>query len=169
MGGTGFVAAERYYDQGFADLERTRLWPHVWQMACRLEEIPAPGDYVEYTICDQSILLVRVDEQTIRAYFNACRHRATELAKGTGTFHDGRIICPFHGWRWDLDGTNSFVFGAHAFDQRLLEPGELCLRQARVDTLGRLRVDQPGSRGAAAVGGARSHSRACSIRSVWPT
>ena len=136
VGGGGFVAAERYYDQGFADLERTRLWPHVWQMACRLEEIPAPGDYVEYTICDQSILLVRVDPQTIRAYFNACRHRATELAKGTGTFKDGRIICPFHGWRWDLDGTNSFVFGAHAFDQRLLEPGELCLRQARVELWG---------------------------------
>ena len=97
---------------------------------------PAPGDYVEYTICDQSILLVRVDDWTIRAYFNACRHRATELAKGTGTFRDGRIICPFHGWRWDLDGRNSFVFGAHAFDPELLTPDELCLRQARVELWG---------------------------------
>ncbi len=95
-----------------------------------------PGDYVEYTICDQSILVVRVDEQTVRAYFNACRHRATELAKGTGAFRDGRIICPFHGWRWDLEGRSSFVYGAHAFDRELLAPEELCLRQARVELWG---------------------------------
>jgi phenylpropionate dioxygenase-like ring-hydroxylating dioxygenase large terminal subunit len=131
-----FVPAERYYDPTFAALERTRLWPRVWQMACRLEEIPSPGDYVEYTICDQSILLVRVDEETIKGYHNACRHRATELAKGTGTFRGGRIVCPFHGWRWNLDGKNSFVYGSHAFDQGLLAPDELCLREARVETWG---------------------------------
>jgi len=136
MGRADFVPAERYYDPGFADLERTRLWPHVWQMACRLEEIPEPGDYVEYAICDQSLLVVRVDDGTVRAYFNACRHRATELAKGAGSFRDGRIICPFHGWRWDLEGRNAFVYGAHAFDQDLLTPEELCLRQARVEMWG---------------------------------
>jgi phenylpropionate dioxygenase-like ring-hydroxylating dioxygenase large terminal subunit len=131
-----FVAAERYVDPAFAALERERLWPRVWQMACRLEEIPSPGDYIEYVICDQSLLVVRVDADTVKAYFNACRHRATELATGTGTFRDGRIICPFHGWRWDLDGDNTFVYGPHAFDPELLAPEALCLRQARVDTWG---------------------------------
>ena len=46
----GFVPVERYYDPRFAALERDHLWPRVWQMACRLEEIPSAGDYVEYTI-----------------------------------------------------------------------------------------------------------------------
>ena len=36
---------ERYFDQAFYDLEAEQLWPRVWQMACRLEEIPDPGDY----------------------------------------------------------------------------------------------------------------------------
>ena len=136
MGRPDFVPAERYYDRTFADLERDRLWPRVWQMACRLEEIPAVGDYVEYTICDQSLLVVRVDDQTVRAYFNACRHRATELAKGTGSFAGGRIICPFHGWRWDLEGRNSFVYGAHAFDQALLEPEDVVPQAGPVDLWG---------------------------------
>ena len=30
-----------------------------WQVACREEEVPEPGDFVEYTIGDQSILVVR--------------------------------------------------------------------------------------------------------------
>ncbi len=131
-----FVPAERYYDPEFARLERAHLWPRVWQMACRLEEIPAPGDFVEYSICDQSILVVRVDESTIGAYQNACRHRATQLATGSGSFDKGRIICPFHGWRWNLEGENTFVYGPHAFDAALLAPEELCLRQVRVDTWG---------------------------------
>ncbi len=38
------IPAKRYYDKDF-ELERKYLWPHVWQMACRLEEIPALGDF----------------------------------------------------------------------------------------------------------------------------
>ncbi len=128
-----FVAAERYYDPAFATLENQRLWPRAWQMACRLEEIPAPGDFVEYTVADQSVLLVRVDEDQVKGYLNACRHRATQLATGAGTFDRGRIVCPFHGWSWNLGGENTFVYGAHTFDPALLTPEELCLREARVE------------------------------------
>jgi len=42
------VPRERYYDREFYELEKQYLWPRVWQMACRLEEIPRPGDWVEY-------------------------------------------------------------------------------------------------------------------------
>jgi hypothetical protein len=54
-----WIDRERYYDRTFFELERDKLWTSVWQMACRLEEIPDVGDYVEYTICDQSVLIVR--------------------------------------------------------------------------------------------------------------
>jgi len=42
------IPVERYYDQEFYDLEVKYLWPKVWQMAARLEEIPNIGDWVEY-------------------------------------------------------------------------------------------------------------------------
>ncbi len=131
-----FVPAGRYLDPSFAELERQHLWPRVWQMACRLEELPDTGDYVEYTIGDQSVLVVRVDSESVNAYLNACRHRATELAKGAGAFPGGRITCPFHGWGWNLDGTSAFVYGAHAFDPALVTAEELCLRQAQVEAWG---------------------------------
>ena len=34
------IPKERYYDPDFYALEAEQLWPRVWQMACRLEEIP---------------------------------------------------------------------------------------------------------------------------------
>jgi phenylpropionate dioxygenase-like ring-hydroxylating dioxygenase large terminal subunit len=130
------VPANRYYDAEFARLEHDRLWTRTWQMACRLEEIPAPGDFVEYTIGDQSVVVVRVDPDTIRAYQNVCRHRGTQLAIGTGSFGSGQIVCPFHGWRWNLDGTNSFVYGAEGFDPEATQRADLCLPQAQVGTWG---------------------------------
>ena len=71
-----------------------RLWPRVWQVACREEEIPNAGDFLEYTIGDQSILVVRSDHEDIKAYFNACPHRGTRLASGVGSFATSQIRCP---------------------------------------------------------------------------
>ena len=34
------IPAQRYYSEEFFELEKEHLWPKVWQMACRLEEIP---------------------------------------------------------------------------------------------------------------------------------
>jgi len=48
------VATERYTSPAVARREHERLWKRVWQMACRAEDIPDPGDFVEYTIGDQS-------------------------------------------------------------------------------------------------------------------
>jgi phenylpropionate dioxygenase-like ring-hydroxylating dioxygenase large terminal subunit len=130
------VPAPRYFDPTFATLENERLWSRAWQMACRLEEIPSPGDFVEYVIGDQSLIVVRVDADTIRAYNNVCRHRGTELAKGSGSFRGGQIVCPFHGWRWNLDGSNSFVYGAQCFASDVTAKSDLCLPQANVGTWG---------------------------------
>ena len=57
------IPKQRYYDPDFYALENEMFWPRVWQMACRLEEIPKPGDFVEYEILDESIIVVRVDSE----------------------------------------------------------------------------------------------------------
>jgi hypothetical protein len=44
------VPVSRYATQAFHDLEMRNLWPKVWQMACRAEEIPNVGDYTTYEI-----------------------------------------------------------------------------------------------------------------------
>src|SRR5262249_23164174 len=100
----GFVPKERYTSREFVDLEMERLWPRVWQVACREEQIPEVGDYLEYTIGDQSILIVRSAPDAITASYNTCLHRGTRLGAGTGHFENGTIQCRFHAWRYALDG-----------------------------------------------------------------
>jgi phenylpropionate dioxygenase-like ring-hydroxylating dioxygenase large terminal subunit len=130
------VRRERYFNREFFEMEKELLWPRVWQMACRLEEIPDPGDFVEYEICDQSIIVVRQEDMSVKAFYNACRHRATELCKGSGRAPGGQIKCPFHGWRWNLDGTPSFLYGQDGFAEECLQPADIKLQECRVETWG---------------------------------
>src|SRR5215472_12951394 len=67
------IPAERYFDPDFYRLEVERLWPRVWQMACRLEEIPQQHDFVEYEFLDQSVVVLRTEDMGVRAFENACR------------------------------------------------------------------------------------------------
>ncbi len=133
-----WIPKQRYLDRQFFDAERERLWPRVWQMACRLEEIPAVGDYVEYKISDLSVLLVRhgPGANDIKAFHNVCPHRATQLALGSGTFRGRQIVCPFHGWRWNIDGTSSLVYGAESFRPSCVTDSELALHECLVDSWG---------------------------------
>jgi phenylpropionate dioxygenase-like ring-hydroxylating dioxygenase large terminal subunit len=103
QGGPLTVPIARYRDRHYHDLEMKELWPKVWQMACRVEEIPTVGDYTIYEIGNYSILIVNTSEG-IRAHHNVCRHRGRQLCDFPG--HASNFICPFHGFAWNLDGTS---------------------------------------------------------------
>ena len=120
------IPADRYRTRAFAELEAEQLWMKTWQMACRLDQLRSPGSYVVYDILDQSVVVVRVDEDHVKAYHNVCPHRATALAVGAGRYQLGQITCPFHGWKWNLDGKNT-----HVPDMEEFKGG--CMANADVD------------------------------------
>jgi Rieske 2Fe-2S family protein len=127
--------AERYHDPGFFALEAEQLWSRTWQMACRLEEIPEPGDVTTYDILDQSVIVVRDDDGEVRAFENTCRHRGVRLLDGPGTV-DERITCPFHGWCYGRDGTNVRLPMRRGFARRNVERGDIDLVPVRCETWG---------------------------------
>jgi len=133
VGEDDVVPRARYTSAEFATLEFERLWARVWQVACREEEIAEVGEFSEYLIGDQSILVVRSEPDTIRAFHNTCLHRGTRLADGTGRFESACIRCRYHAWRYDLDGRLVEVVDAHEFDPF---PADTCLKKVRVDRWG---------------------------------
>jgi phenylpropionate dioxygenase-like ring-hydroxylating dioxygenase large terminal subunit len=127
------VSADHYISDKYLAREKQRLWPRVWQVACREEEIAAPGDFVTYEIADESILLVRTRQRSIAAYHNVCSHRGRRLAQGCG--HAVRFRCAYHGWTFDLDGKNVFVQDRQDWDGGLDEE-RVDLQRVRVETWG---------------------------------
>ena len=116
-------------------MEAELLWPRVWQMACRLEEIPQPGDFVEYVILDQSIIVVRADDMEVQGVPQRVRHRAVKLVEDSGTCASG-FICPFHGWCFGLDGANTYVHQPDLFAEDNVDSTTTSLVSVRCELWG---------------------------------
>ena len=98
------ISFENYTSPDFAQAEYEKLWSKVWQWACHVDHIPQPGDYFVYDIGDLSALIVRTENGEIKAYFNSCMHRGTQLKQPGTCGFSKELRCPFHGWTWSLEG-----------------------------------------------------------------
>jgi nitrite reductase/ring-hydroxylating ferredoxin subunit len=100
----GDVPISRYIGRQYFETEMRKLWPNVWQWACREENVSTPGDYVVYDIGPYSLIVVRDESGDIRAYYNSCLHRGTKLKPSPSEGWSPSFTCQFHGWRWSLAG-----------------------------------------------------------------
>jgi phenylpropionate dioxygenase-like ring-hydroxylating dioxygenase large terminal subunit len=91
-----------YTDPSILDLEREHLFRKEWFCIGRLEEVPNPGDYMTFQLCDESLVAVRGEDDKVRVLSNVCRHRGALLAEGCG--NKRRLVCPYHQWSYDLEG-----------------------------------------------------------------
>jgi phenylpropionate dioxygenase-like ring-hydroxylating dioxygenase large terminal subunit len=128
--GTEDIPRDVFFSKEYHELEVEKLWKKVWQWACREEEIPSVGDYEVYDIADLSVIVVRAAPDKIRAFYNSCLHRGAQLNVGGG--NEKKISCPFHGWKWNLDGTLAHIPCKWDFDH--VEDEAFRLPELRVAT-----------------------------------
>jgi phenylpropionate dioxygenase-like ring-hydroxylating dioxygenase large terminal subunit len=132
-----FVPLDAYVSPKYVELERQKLWPKTWLLACREAEVEAVGQYVTFDIGLESILIVRSDESTVRAFYNVCQHRGRRLKDDYCGMTGKQVVCNFHGWRYRLDGELLHIVsaddwvGCSSFD-----PADLGLKPVKIDTWG---------------------------------
>jgi choline monooxygenase len=98
------IPAAWYTDPRVLDLELRTVFRRSWQVAARVEELAAPGDYITCELPGgEPIVVVRGADGALRAFFNVCRHHAAAVATAPrGSAQQFR--CPYHGWTYALDG-----------------------------------------------------------------
>jgi phenylpropionate dioxygenase-like ring-hydroxylating dioxygenase large terminal subunit len=129
------VPASRYTSPEFAAREMQLMWPRVWVVACSVDHVADPGDYFEYRIGQYSVLLVRGDDGSLRAFQNVCRHRGNVICEGAGGGLT-ELRCVYHRWSWDLQGRLREVPSRKGFGT--LRNDDFPLLPAQVGTWGRL-------------------------------
>ncbi|HEY3928140.1 MAG TPA: aromatic ring-hydroxylating dioxygenase subunit alpha [Candidatus Koribacter sp.] len=93
-----------YTDPAYFQREMEAIHFDMWLCAGRAHQIPNPGDYFVRRVANASVIIVRDEQGTIRAFHNVCRHRGTQLCKQeSGTFN-GSIQCGYHAWTYKLNG-----------------------------------------------------------------
>jgi Rieske 2Fe-2S family protein len=85
--------------------EQERFFAGSWTCVGREGDLEATGDQRAVRVGGAGVLLVRGTDGRARAFANTCRHRGHELL-GVGEQATRRtVLCPYHAWTYDLDGS----------------------------------------------------------------
>jgi choline monooxygenase len=98
------IPGGRYTRQDFFELELEHVFRRSWLLVGHVDELPEPGSYKLFDkLLRAPILLVRGQDDRVRAFFNTCRHRGAPVVKD----RSGRcsvLRCQYHSWAYDLTG-----------------------------------------------------------------
>ena len=95
------VPVDRYREPARAERERAALFARSPRPIAASTSIER-GACVPVDLPGASLILTRGDDGALAAMANACRHRATRLIDRACTVK--ALVCPYHGWTYDLRG-----------------------------------------------------------------
>jgi phenylpropionate dioxygenase-like ring-hydroxylating dioxygenase large terminal subunit len=93
-----------FTSEAFYAHEVERVFKRAWNLVCRVEEVPKPGDYMTVEAVGEPLIIIRDEDDRLHAFANACQHRGARLLDGTGNCKRA-ILCPYHGWAFGPDGS----------------------------------------------------------------
>ncbi|HLY54698.1 MAG TPA: aromatic ring-hydroxylating dioxygenase subunit alpha [Stellaceae bacterium] len=127
------ITGDRYYSREFAQREWDHMWTKIWHVAGRVKQLEEPGDYLVHDFMNESVIVVKQDDGSLRAFHNVCRHRGQRLVWDSSWAQN--FTCPYHGWVWGRDGVLKDLPDPDDFPQG--NPcGKRALKELRCDTWG---------------------------------
>ena len=100
--GTSFEQ-EFYTSEAVFAADMERIVSRKWLVAGHISRIPEKGDYFLFRVGNEQIIVIRENEESVRAFFNVCRHRGSTICSAESG-NAARLICPYHAWTFGLDG-----------------------------------------------------------------
>ena len=113
-----------YFDPEFLEAEKRAFLRAAPQVVCHESEIREPGEWRTLEYLGESVIVIRGDDDQVRAFANVCRHRGSRLVDGAGGCAKV-LTCPYHAWSYARDGR--LVGVPHRNEYPGLEPGKLGL------------------------------------------
>lgn len=98
------MPGELFGRQDVFDTDVDVFFHQHWILVGVTADVPEPGDVSTVDMGKASVIIVRDDDENIRTYRNICRHRGARL-KAAGKSTVGMLVCPYHQWSYDLDGS----------------------------------------------------------------
>lgn len=101
----GFSLEQDFYTSNDVhEAEWKSIFKKHWLYAGNTAQISKPGDYFLYHLQNDSIIIIRSNNNEVHALYNTCRHRGSAICSDDAG-HAAKLICPYHQWVYDKDGT----------------------------------------------------------------
>ena len=102
MSSTYTLPANYYTDSNQYEIDKEKIFYKTWQYVGHISSLPCPNSFFTAQIADESLVITRDEKHQLYAFYNVCRHRAHQLASGSGQC--SKFVCPYHAWSYSLDG-----------------------------------------------------------------
>lgn len=99
-----------YTSSEIYEKEKELIFSNSWQYICNLDYFKNEGDYFLTEIAENPIIVIK-EKDTLKGYYNVCKHRAGPLALKNGNCK--LFKCKYHGWTYNLSGD---LIGTPEFD-----------------------------------------------------
>ncbi|KIL34447.1 (2Fe-2S)-binding protein [Cohnella kolymensis] len=112
--------------------ENRKVFARAWQFVGHVSQLQQAGQFITCEVAGEPIIVVRGDDGELRAFYNVCPHRATQLESQ----EDGKkkiLQCTYHGWTFKLNGQLHQAPNFKQSPESFCE-GDTCLRGIRVET-----------------------------------
>ena len=97
------VHRDVYLDPVLFELERERIFARAWNYLCHESQLPCSGDYLTADIAGSPVIVIRGEDDHIRALHNRCAHRGAKVL-GNRQGNAKVLTCSYHGWSYTTDG-----------------------------------------------------------------
>lgn len=97
------LANQAYADPALFAFEREHVMARTWTAIAFERELPEPGFALPVDLMGLPLLILRNRAGQLSVFHNVCSHRGMLLVREPGVA-DGSLRCPYHSWRYDLDG-----------------------------------------------------------------
>ena len=94
-----------YSNPALLKLEMSEIFLTHWQIVGHISNVSKAGDYITFDLGAERAFVVRGDDGVLRAFHNLCRHRGSRVVTGATGHCKNAMVCPFHGWVYNFDGT----------------------------------------------------------------
>ncbi|GMA50713.1 ring-hydroxylating oxygenase subunit alpha [Alicyclobacillus contaminans] len=92
-----------YVEEHVLQTEYEHIFKKSWQYVGHEALVEKPGDFITCTIANEPIVVVRGNDNEVRAFYNVCPHRGTKLVQDAAG--SKKIFqCMYHGWTFHLNG-----------------------------------------------------------------
>lgn len=99
-----FLPARAYTDPSLLPIEQEKILRRTWQYVGDGAQLQ-PGMVLATTVAGLSILISCDRQGQLHGFHNVCPHRASPFYREEGIQSCKHIVCPYHGWTYDLSGT----------------------------------------------------------------
>src|SRR5271166_4222535 len=105
LGGTGEIVPDPalFSEAGVFAAERERIFARPWIAADHATRLAADGRYFRFDADSRSIIVTRDSEGHLHALRNVCIHAGYPVCEAEEGAAE-RLMCPYHGWEFALDG-----------------------------------------------------------------